>query len=94
MTDTRPWRAWYSTARWKRRRQDLFAEHPLCIMCLESEDITEANTADHVVPHRGDPELFWNGELQALCGPCHSRMKQREELGQRVIRFDAQGWPI
>ena len=92
--DNRPWKRWYSLARWERRRQALFAEHPLCIKCLAVEDVTEADTADHVIPHRGDPDLFWYGELQALCAACHSRDKQREELGQTVIRFDAAGWPI
>lgn len=53
-----------------------------------------ADTADHVVSHRGDPDLFWYGELQPLCASCHSRLKQREELRQDVVTFEADGWPV
>lgn len=93
-SEQRPWRNWYKLARWERRRQALFAEQPLCVMCLEREEITEADTADHIIPHRGDPDLFWHGELQPLCASCHSMHKQREELGQTVVRFGPDGWPI
>jgi 5-methylcytosine-specific restriction enzyme A len=31
--------------------------------------------ADHVEPHRGDPNLFWNGQLQSLCFECHDSRK-------------------
>lgn len=93
-SDTRPWRNWYKTARWERKRQVLFNEQPLCVMCLQSETIMIADTADHVVPHRGDPDLFWNGELQPLCASCHSRDKQREETGKSVVRFGPDGWPV
>lgn len=90
----RPWQGWYKLARWQRRREEQFNRQPLCEMCLLSEEITAANTADHIRPHRGDPVLFWEGALQSLCAPCHSQLKQREELGQVVIRHDANGWPI
>ncbi|KAB2792874.1 HNH endonuclease [Brucella anthropi] len=92
--DRRPWKGWYKLARWERRRQELFAKQPLCVKCLEREEVTVADTADHVVPHRGDPDLFWYGELQPLCASCHSRLKQREERGQDVVRFGPDGWPI
>ncbi|MBC2887273.1 HNH endonuclease [Ochrobactrum sp. CM-21-5] len=92
--DQRRWKGWYKLARWERRRQELFAKQPLCVKCLEREEVTVADTADHVVPHRGDPDLFWHGELQPLCASCHSRLKQREELGQTVVTFDVSGWPV
>ena len=92
--DNRPWRGWYKLAAWEARRQALFAVQPLCVMCLTQEEVTIADTADHIVPHRGDPDLFWHGELQPLCAACHSRHKQREELGQTVVRFGADGWPL
>jgi 5-methylcytosine-specific restriction protein A len=40
-----------------------------------------ATIADHIEPHRGDMDKFWNGPLQSLCGICHSAVKQREESG-------------
>jgi hypothetical protein len=54
---------------------------PLCAMCLTEGRTTAATVADHVTPHRGDPELFWHGDLQSLCAACHSLFKQSEERG-------------
>lgn len=35
---------------------------------------------DHIIPHRGDPVLFWDeSNWQTLCQTHHSRDKQREE---------------
>ncbi|HEV7344279.1 MAG TPA: HNH endonuclease [Devosia sp.] len=81
--DQRPWRRWYKTAAWQRRRRQQLLDEPLCAYCLREGRITAATVADHVEPHRGDEDLFWNGELQSLCDQapwrCHSRVKQQEE---------------
>lgn len=55
--------------------------------------MTPATIADHIEPHRGDVEKFWNGELQPLCGQCHSGTKQAME-NDRVMGFDVEGWPL
>ena len=35
---------------------------------------------DHKVPHKGDPDLFWDRDnVQCLCKPCHDRHKQAQE---------------
>ena len=40
-----------------------------------------ASVVDHIEPHRGDQELFWNkANWQSLCGTHHSADKQREEV--------------
>lgn len=88
------WHGWYKLAKWERRRQALFADEPLCRMCIAEEIVTPADTADHVVPHRGDPVLFWHGELQPLCASCHSRHKQREERGTVRPAIGIDGYPI
>ena len=75
----RPSRRWYKTAAWLKRRAGQLATEPLCRMCRASGLVTRATVADHVVPHREDPERFWNGALQSLCASCHSSTKQREE---------------
>jgi 5-methylcytosine-specific restriction protein A len=34
---------------------------------------------DHIIPHRGNRELFWDTEnWQALCTPCHNRKTKQE----------------
>ncbi len=50
-------------------------------MFLAEGRTTAATVADHVTPHRGDPELFWYGALQSLCATFHSRFKQSQEKG-------------
>ncbi|MDQ0349748.1 HNH endonuclease [Ancylobacter vacuolatus] len=80
---TKPWRAWYDLARWKRLRlkvflRDLFA----CQMpgCRVIEPNTSRLVCDHRVPHHGDEALFWDeNNLQTLCKPCHDKVKQAEE---------------
>lgn len=83
--------AWYKTARWERRRELQLSLQPLCARCPTP---TWATVADHVVPHRGDAWLFWFGELQSLCAPCHSSGKQKEELAGYSATPDQDGWPL
>jgi len=76
----------YWTQRWRAIAKAQMNEHPLCIMC-EAEGIIEpATICDHVIPHRGDVDLFWNGERQSLCASHHSRAKQAEEASARRRR--------
>jgi 5-methylcytosine-specific restriction protein A len=84
-----PWRAWFSTARWKALRlfvllRDLYT----CQMpgCGRVEPDTSQLVADHVKPHRGDERLFWDPKnLQTLCKPCHDGAKQRAERRGRGV---------
>nr|WP_246735451.1 hypothetical protein [Rhizobium binae] len=64
-------------------------------MCAEAGVVTVASVADHSTPHRGDEALFFDAEnLASLCGPCHSRHKQRLERGGKVVRYGVDGYPI
>lgn len=82
--NAQPWRHWYWTTAWRKKAKAQLLDEPLCAYCLREGRITPATVADHVKPHRGDPDLFWNGELQSLCDEapwrCHSRVKQKEEI--------------
>lgn len=100
MTDDRrsaeaqAYRAWYRTARWQRIAKAQLHRDPLCAMCQARGRVTAATVADHVTPHRGNRDLFWHGELQSLCGPCHSGDKQREEHAGYRSDVDANGYPV
>lgn len=77
----RPSRKWYSSKAWRGkggRRLRQLEEEPLCRLC-PPQSKRLAQIADHVVPHRDDYGLFWFGELQSLCKPCHDGKKQRAE---------------
>ena len=91
------WRAWYSTARWREMRKRLLQRKPYCLYCKKREGrIVKATVADHIIPHKGNPALFWDEDnLQSLCKRCHDSDKAREEAGGRVkVRFGADGYPI
>ena len=67
-------------ARWRRFRQYWLARHPLCEECMRRGRTTAASVVDHIVPHRGDCELFWqDGNVQSLCVSCHARKTRRGE---------------
>lgn len=76
-----PLRALYGTARWQRLRWSVLeAELFTCRMCGGSHNDTSKLVADHIRPHRGDLDLFWDrSNLQCLCKGCHDSVKQREE---------------
>lgn len=41
-----------------------------------------AECVDHIRPHKGDQELFWDpANLQSLCDSCHSRKTATEDGG-------------
>lgn len=72
-------RSRYADPRWQHARRAFLREHPLCCDCGELGAVVEATDVDHVVPHRGDPKLFWDrSNWQALCHECHSRKTARE----------------
>lgn len=88
-------RPWYGSRRWKARRLAQLQAEPLCAYCLREGKVTPAKVADHKTPHRGDEDLFWNGELQSLCKPHHDSDKQREERGGRPrVQIGDDGWPV
>ena len=80
-------RSWYHLARWKHperglRIQVLTRDLFTCQWpgCGRLEADTSRLVADHKVPHRGDPTLFWSeANLWTLCKPCHDRLKQAAE---------------
>jgi 5-methylcytosine-specific restriction protein A len=63
--------------RWRRARLTFLASHPLCSgphsQCEQAGIVSAATVVDHVVPHRGDEQLFWDeSNWAALCERCHN----------------------
>lgn len=88
------YRRLYGTARWKRTREAQLMAQPLCEWCLEREDITPATEVHHADGgHKGNIDKFWSGPFISTCKPCHSSRGQREDLGQVIMTFGADGWP-
>lgn len=72
------WRSGLTTAqrgygsKWQSARLQFLDQNPLCAECQRNGHITPATVVDHIVPHRGNKDLFWNRRnWQALCKTCH-----------------------
>lgn len=70
-------------------------DHPLCCMCAQQGKVTPATVVDHIIPHKGDAELFWaHDNWQPICKPCHDQHKQRAEKGGGLMGCDKEGVPL
>lgn len=69
-------------ARWQRERLRFLRENPLCVSCRRQGRLTAATVVDHIVPHRGDEDRFWDrSNWQALCARCHNKKTAAEDGG-------------
>ena len=69
----------YNDPRWKRMREAQLVKDPWCAECLNRGEHTLATEVDHIVPHDGDPQLFFDEtNLQSLCKPDHSSKTAKE----------------
>lgn len=69
------------TNKWEKARKGYLAAHPICADPFNKHGgrPTAASVVDHIEPHRGDMNLFWDFEnnVQALCRSCHSMKTAR-----------------
>ena len=82
--------------RWEKARAAFLREpeNCFCRKCSQQGRMTMATVVDHIVPHRGCQELFWDrSNWQPLCKPHHDSAKQREERG-RFVEISEDGWPV
>ena len=84
----------YKTSKWSSLRRAQLRKEPLCAYCLRQGSLTLATVADHIVPHRGNRELFFSGKLQSLCYTHHSSSKQSEERKGYGLEIGIDGVPI
>lgn len=87
---------WYDSQRWRKSREWFLSRHPLCVMCAKSRgaDVI-ATVVDHVEPHKGDYDLFWDqGNWQSLCATCHSGNKRQQENHGYSKACDVNGVPM
>lgn len=93
-SEARAWRHLYNTRAWKALRANQLSLKPLCEWCERQGRITAASVADHVIPHKGDEALFFDGDnLASLCKPHHDGAKQADERRGFSGQADQSGWP-
>lgn len=65
----------YRRAAWRKCRAYKLSLNPLCELCLQRDQPTEATQVHHVVDYADRPDLAYElSNLQALCAPCHSKI--------------------
>ena len=63
-------------------------------LCGGGPNTDTAPIVDHIIPHRGDPVLFYDPDnLQCLCLVCHNRKTAGEERRGYSGEFGADGLP-
>lgn len=70
--------------RWSKYRTYFLNKHPLCMCpdCKEKAVPLPANVVDHITPHRGDYNLFWDEtNHQAMNKKCHDKKTAKEDGG-------------
>ncbi|MEH6347775.1 MAG: HNH endonuclease [Bermanella sp.] len=70
------------TGQWRKARLGFLAKHPLCNRCIDDNITEEATVVDHIIPHRGNNDVFWDRlNWQPLCKRCHDRKTATEDGG-------------
>lgn len=73
----RPFQHLYNRT-WKENSRRFLKENPICNCCGNPAEVV-----DHVIPHRGNEELFNDpGNWQPLCHRCHNK-KTKIEIRER-----------
>jgi len=68
--------------RWQKARITYLRREPLCKYCAAAGLVVAATEVDHIIPHKGNQDLFWDSDnWQGLCKPCHSRKTAIEDGG-------------
>ena len=68
--------------RWSRAAASYRRQHPTCVHCEQQGRVTAAECVDHIIPHDGDSQLFWDARnWQSLCWACHNRKTWSDRNG-------------
>lgn len=84
----------YKKARWINERAWFLRNNPLCVFCKHDGIATGADVVDHITPHKGNLDLFWDQKnWQPLCNHHHNSTKQAMERNTRPAT-GLDGWPL
>ena len=76
----------YQSIRWRNRRKRFLLKNPFCVECLKNGRFEYADIVDHIIPHKGDWDLFINYDnLQSLCRVCHGKKSVKERCRYGAI---------
>lgn len=67
---------------WRIAAKAFLRDHPLCVECTARGRTVLASLVDHIRPHAGDQQSFWDqSNWQALCASCHGRKTATHDRG-------------
>ena len=71
--------------RWQKASKMYLREHPICECkdCIAKHRLKTANVVHHIIPHRGNYDLFWDvSNWMAMNKQCHDKHTYAETRGQ------------
>jgi 5-methylcytosine-specific restriction protein A len=71
-------------ARWQKYRRWFLCQpqNAICVRCKAEGKATPPTVVDHITPHRGNEQLFWDpANHQPLCEGCHNHKTATEDGG-------------
>lgn len=71
-------------AKWRAASKEFLAAHPYCECdtCLRLGRLLPASVVHHMIPHRGDMQLFWDqANWRAMSKRCHDRHTSSTKRG-------------
>ena len=81
--------------KWQKASRLFLDANPLCVMCAKAGRTAGATVVDHIRPHKGNKESFWDiDNWQALCKPCHDSHKKSIEYHGFSNEIGNDGWPV
>lgn len=70
----------YNNRRWRSASALFRKNNPLCIICKNKGIIKPSQVTDHIKPHKGNLENFWDASnWQAICNTCHNTKSAKEK---------------
>jgi 5-methylcytosine-specific restriction enzyme A len=68
--------------RWQSARLLWLRSEPFCAQCRKTGALVAATVVDHIRPHKGDMDVFWDqSNWQSMCKHCHDRKTATEDGG-------------
>lgn len=99
--DAQAYRSWYKTSRWQRMAQSCYVrDNYTCqrtgILLSGKYPAPNSPVANHKVPHKGDPALFWDPEnIETVAKVVHdSAIQSEERTGKAMVVTGEDGWPV
>jgi 5-methylcytosine-specific restriction endonuclease McrA len=71
----------YTSTAWRRLRQMVLDDNPLCVACFKEGVIREATIVDHIKPISEGGSKLDRMNLQTLCTSCHNRKRATTDKG-------------